>query len=645
MGKPFINDLQRLTRTYVWATGHDVSPLADALGRGVGRSLLAVGSGGSLTAADFACALHQGHTGRIARTATPLDLLAESAPCLGDLTVMILSAGGRNPDVVGATRSAGTREPRQLLVVCGTNGSPLSDLARSYDADVFEFPPPGGKDGFLATNTLVAFALLLYRGYRAASGLMSDLPPKLSQLLDGAEVEDANSAIDEECRRLWERDTLVVLHGPSTRSAALDLESKFTEGALGSVQLADFRNFAHGRHHWLAKRASTSAVLALVAAEDEELAARTLALLPRNEVPIACLRVKQESFIAGIASLVKVMFVVASAGRARGIDPGRPGVPAFGRKLYHLRAFSPRASRSWETAAIERKAGAPIATLEIRGDLAKWRAALNSFVNTLRITNFGAVVLDFDGTICDRRSRFVGLDAPVAEQLGRLLRSGLVLGIATGRGKSVRKDLTVCLEKRYHHQVWIGYYNGGHVRRLDEDLDSQQLEGSDDPLPAVQQALAADAWISAHAKVEARRMQLSVVKCAPVSETVLWESVAQLIAAEVPNAVSVVRSSHSVDVLAPGVSKRSLVERVRRELPAERAILCIGDRGRWPGNDYSLLQEPCSLSADEVSPDPRTCWNLANPGVRGVSATLRYLRALSVQKGTARFSIDEVRVP
>ncbi|MCE9583815.1 MAG: sucrose-6-phosphate hydrolase [Planctomycetes bacterium] len=574
-----------------------------------------------------------------------MDLVAESTQRLEDVTVMMLSAGGRNPDVMGATRSACTREPRQLLVLCGAIGSPLADLALSYDADVFEYPPPGGKDGFLATNTLIAFSLLLYRGYRAVSGLPSDLPPKLSQLLDGVEVEDASAAVDNECRRLWDRDTLVVLHGPSTRSAALDLESKFTEGALGTVQLADFRNYAHGRHHWLAKRASSSAVLALVTGEDEDLAARTLALLPRNEVPIVRLRVKQESFVASMTSLVKIMFVVASAGRARGIDPGRPSVPAFGRKLYHLRAFSPRATRSWETAAIERKAGEPIATLETRGELEKWRDALNSFVDTLRSTNFGALVLDYDGTICDRHARFRGLDAPVAEQLNRLLRSGLVLGIATGRGKSVRKDLAVCLEKRYHHRVWIGYYNGGHVRKLDEDLDPLQLEGSDDPLPAVQRALAADAWISAHTKIKAKRMQLSVVRCAPVSETVLWESVAQLIATEVPNAVSVVRSSHSVDVLAPGVSKRSLVERVRRDLPEERAILCIGDRGRWPGNDYSLLQEPCSLSADEVSPDPRTCWNLATPGVRGVSATLRYLRALTVKKGTARFTINEERAP
>jgi hypothetical protein len=60
------------------------------------------------------------------------------------------------------------------------------------------------------------------------------------------------------------------------------------------------------------------------------------------------------------------------------------------------------------------------------------------------------------------------------------------------------------------------------------------------------------------------------------------------------------------------------------------AVLCIGDRGRWPGNDFALLQEPYSLSVDEVSPDPNTCWNLAPPGHRGIQVTLDYLQSLEL---------------
>lgn len=70
------------------------------------------------------------------------------------------------------------------------------------------------------------------------------------------------------------------------------------------------------------------------------------------------------------------------------------------------------------------------------------------------------------------------------------------------------------------------------------------------------------------------------------------------------------RSGHSVDVVAPGVSKLAVVERVWQAVGVERDVLCIGDRGRWPGNDHVLLTISYSLSADEVSADPAACWNL-----------------------------------
>src|SRR5262249_53339365 len=93
-----------------------------------------------------------------------------------------------------------------------------------------------------------------------------------------------------------------------------------------------------------------------------------------------------------------------------------------------------------------------------------------------------------------------------------------------------------------------------------------------------------------------------------------------------------VESSHSLDVLAPGVSKQLVVEACKsaaamRGNPVD--ALCIGDRGRWPGNDYVLLSNPYSLSVDTVSPDPDTCWNIAPAGCRGVQATLAYLRAIN----------------
>jgi hypothetical protein len=72
----------------------------------------------------------------------------------------------------------------------------------------------------------------------------------------------------------------------------------------------------------------------------------------------------------------------------------------------------------------------------------------------------------------------------------------------------------------------------------------------------------------------------------------------------------------------------TVVERVAEMAGGGRPVLRIGDRGRWPGNDFSLLDSAHSLSADEVSPDPKGAWNLAQAGHRGSQATLGYLRTL-----------------
>src|SRR5262249_33714830 len=170
---------------------------------------------------------------------------------------------------------------------------------------------------------------------------------------------------------LWERQTIIVLYGTAGHPAALDLESKFTEAALGSIQMADYRNFAHGRHHWLAKRGGTTAVLALVTADDRAIANKMLRLIPAD-IPVARLDIPGRGFHTSVTALAMALYIVGLAGEACGIDPGRPGVPLFGRRMYNLRAFGALGASEpmlppHEALAIERKTGMPVATRRISG--------------------------------------------------------------------------------------------------------------------------------------------------------------------------------------------------------------------------------------------------------------------------------------
>ena len=98
-------------------------------------------------------------------------------------------------------------------------------------------------------------------------------------------------------------------------------------------------------------------------------------------------------------------------------------------------------------------------------------------------------------------------------------------------------------------------------------------------------------------------------------------------------------SSHSIDIIPLDISKTAVVRFVSSLCERSGATLCIGDAGEYPGNDFELLSEPYSLSCDQVSADSLTCWNFAPSSLRGVEATLFYLRHLFVRNGIAALRI------
>lgn len=640
MGRPYAEELTELPRTYRWALSVDISPLVTGLRRAASLPLVAIGSGGSLTVAEFAAGLHRDVSGCPAMAQTPLDAVA-SRMNLRDAAVLMTSAGGSNPDVLGSFDIIAAREPASFTVVCLKTATPLARrVARFPFADFVEISPPTERDGFLATNSLVALIVVLTRAYEAVFAYPLELPRTWAELLP----RNVTTALDRRLSTVWERKTLVVLHGPSTRVAAVDLESRFTEAALQNVWIADYRNFAHGRHHWLAKQQDSTAVLAFVTPDDEELASRTLALIP-DSVPLVCEEIPFSGVTATIAALGRVIHVAAGAGRAKAIDPGRPGVPGFGRRIYHLNAFRRRALPQPGQIAIERKTGKSVETLSSLGVLKFWHDAYCSFTDAIKDVVFKSVAIDYDGTLCGETDRFGDLQPQVAKELLRVLRGGVAVGIATGRGKSVRTALREALPEKYWDRVVVGYYNGGDVGLLsDEKPDGTPRVG--EQLAEIAGALRSNRLLCHLAKLELRIPQITIEPKRQTDADDVWGIIESVIQGLHVPGTSLLRSSHSMDVLAPGVDKRAVVQRLR-ELhgPSDGPTLCIGDKGRYPGNDYLLLSLPHSLSVDETSLDPETCWNVAPLGVRRVAACVYYLRALSITRRGAHVGaiVSEVR--
>jgi hydroxymethylpyrimidine pyrophosphatase-like HAD family hydrolase len=651
MGRPYAVELEELDATYAWSIGAPISELARSVARCVHHPLIAVGSGGSLTSAHFAGLLHTRFTGQASQTLTPYEL-ATASQSFADTAILICSAGGSNPDVITAAELVLKRMPHQLFAVTTRSGSPLQERLESASwPDCHAFSTPTKKDGFLATNSLLATIVLLTRAYETWAGVAPSLPTTLDGLMH---ANQSRTAFFAECRErlapLVTRATLVVLHGATTKPAAMDVESRFTEAALANVQPADFRNFAHGRHHWLARHGAHSAVLAF-ADDGDEIARRTLALIPR-EIPRWQVSV-EPSVRGALAAVCQSLFFAAIAGASNELDPGRPHVPTFGRKLYHLKAMPtlyPGSADADErmNLAIERKSGLPLTSLAIQGQFDSWSQAYDAFVDRLAKGRLRAIVLDYDGTLCSQRRRLLGLSAPIAKRLNTLLAAGLTVAVATGRGKSVREALCHHITAAEHRaRVIVGYHNGAEIVPLADESCLQSDRALAPELDAIARMLRDSVIITRHATVEAKGKQIAL-ELLPVGDSmVLWEEAARIVQQYGPHGVSVVTSSHSVDIIAPGVSKSAVVDYLVQQLrlPNEGAdsILCIGDRGRGAGNDADLLRHPLSLSVDEVSAEPTTCWGIAEPGRRFDLACLEYLLRLRPTKSGTRFDVKGVK--
>jgi len=642
LGKPYETELALLGDTYAWSHSFDLDRFVSAVAATADKSLVAIGSGGSLSAAHLVALLHRRLASRNARAATPLDVRQDD-DVLRETAYLLLSAGGGNGDILDVFRHLVVREPDALSAIVGRPDSKLADRSGNHQyVDLLECDFPAGRDGFLATNSLLAFSVLITRAWLEVFAPRTRLPSTITRLPALRSLGRRwERKLDVLCQPLWERSNLIVIHSTSLLPAAWDLESKFTEAALGNLQFGDFRHFAHGRHHWLAKRGDDAAVLILVADEDQELARRTSALIP-EDVPCVTLNIDGNLAEVSIAGIVLAMHIAGSAGRARGIDPGRPGVPGFGRKLYNLRPGRAAAADVAQPAISmlrKHRAGAQC------GDSNSLQPALDGFLSRLRKQRFRAVVFDYDGTLCGRFEKTTGPSDAIRSGICSLLDAGIQIGIATGRGGSVRRDLQAFVPADRWSQVLLGYYNGSVVVSLEEKHDPAHEQACPE-LREIERCIRRDPQLkSCVTKIDTRGRQISL-QAKPSTPPPVLRAIAEDIVrgAAVPG-VRVLWSTHSVDILASGVSKLAVLEALSANhgWGDDEPVLTVGDLGCAPGNDFELLAEPYSLSVAQVSPDSASGWNVAPAGYLGPQAAVVYLNAMIAKDGRFRIDVNRLK--
>ena len=631
MGKPFKGELKKLSETIRWAEQQDVTRIARFLfAENKQIPLVCIGSGGSLSACHYAAQLYQQRNGVLAQAMTPLQLMYSGREVLRSSKLLFLSASGKNKDILNAIKYGVKNNEMGMMSLTLRKNNPTEELLGKYPKvqrwceDI-----PSEKDGFLATNSLIATFTLLNRSFDG-----EPVGEKIS--FDGTYSKNYEF-------NLANIQNFIVLYGAAGEPVAWDIESKLTEAALGSALLSDYRNFGHGRHHWFAKRGENSCVIALVTPVERELAYKTIGCLPKS-VPVIFIETELQTTAASIDMLLKAFRFVNDLGEARGIDPGKPGVPGYGRVLYNLDYFKLTnrilpVQKTLEVAVL-RKLG-----VAGRDNTPLWEhysVACQRFVHQLNRGKFTTIAFDYDGTLSapDRKSRFTNrLCDEIRDALIPLLENGALIVVATGRGKSVGDSFMNTIDHKYWPLIKVGYYNGACLLPLGEEAKLKGMK--DKPLDSELKALSEELRKrlpkdDIQYELSSRSQQLSIEEVQSASDAeVLYATCCEIIWDKQLQGIRVWRSSHSMDIVVyREVSKRRVIEDPDH-------TLCIGDYGTVEGNDYEMLTSKFSLSVDRVSKNAESCWNIAPSGMKGLDATLYYISRMKVNEGkiTCKFSV------
>jgi len=635
MGRRYKQELEELALTRARVPERAAKELGQAALAASESGLIVVASGGAKVVAEWACRLHRLAFGSAAVALTPLEYAAIRAPVRA--TTWLVSSGGRHSDIHEAANAAKLRGDGRVVGILGQANTPLEHwLSQEGLGSSISLQLPGGADGFLATNSVWSMACTLARAYTPF------IPEDDSADLSESALEEVLRWAKNDASRMAKNDAsskeLVLIHDVWSALGAQDLETRLIEASLSNVWISDFRNFGHGRHYWIADRTERSAVLALWTPAADGLVEQSLAQLP-DSLHLERVRVPYDGLRGALASLAWSIHATDHWADALDRDPGRPGVPSFGERLYEGGFPYPKAPLvSQTTWAIGRKHSSIVLTNE---HASVWKDGYRRALARVD-TTIPAVVMDFDGTLIESAKRYEPLEQVIVAQLHRLLEAGLWIGIATGRGDSVQTSLQNAIPQLLRNRILVGYHNGAQVSLLDHPVEGLDDSPTDPIFKRVCEVLERDLQATGLATLRIRAKQLTLTPTLGLSLDDTCRAARESLSRQGLDQIGIWLSSHSVDVVATGCSKLRVVDQIAALAGCNASqVLRIGDRGAWPGNDWELLSGPLSLSVDECSSDLESCWNLVPPELRGPKATAYLLARLQSTEGGMRLLFQE----
>lgn len=630
----FAQKLATLVGTVRAGVDGPIDDVAQALRGGVGRPAIAIGSGGSAIMAEYfaRCRSTLGHG--ITHVQTPMDFVVMQDDVAGH-DVWIFSAGADNADAAAAlTAALGSSATNIILVTVNAQGASALAAGRANRAKLIVIPVAEKKDGFLATHSLVA----MVTGLLAAANSLSngsrrtDVVGRLA-----SEVERIAASSGSAVPDFRPGDAVIVLYDPQCRTLATLIETSLWETAIAPVQLADFRNFAHGRHVWAARHTDQMLIIAIVAATSRNIWSAIRAALPESVRSLETDLSHAGRFRTAV-SIVEGLGIVRALGEVSGIDPGKPGRGDFAGEIYDDPGLA-QLARKLEPAVRHKLAAVQLhddpecpATTAIE--------ARQHWLEAVADASIGGIVLDYDGTVVSTDARLDPPGSEIISEITRLADAGIAIGFATGRGGSAGIALRQALPTRLHRNITVGYYNGGHVRTLDVNIENDQPP-SNPHLSELADWIEERDLLAPGVSLKRDAVQITIKHC-EITEPAGFPASIGIFPAIADGRLKALSSHHSFDLLPAETTKTTVTKAMRQAIGADGQVLAIGDSGEPNGNDAELLGEPPSVSVDGVCGHLHGCWSLFGRSSSGPDALLRILRALRVENGHARLDLDSL---
>lgn len=614
MGRLFNEELDEIGTTNRYYKGSNVDRLISFTIQSIGTPILAVGSGGSFSVAKAYEKMVVGLSG-VCKAITPAELLSEKGA--KNQFIILFTAGGNNSDIVNAYEYTRLIEPLNYLVVCLSSSSKVEKhCKKNHDRRCLAYPLPGKRDGFLAVNSIIAFLTMFQMVNTYISGENSSV-----------EIQREDISVDS---KFLEKGNVIALSGWYLSAVAIDFESKCAEAGLLAVQPIALRNFVHGRHNWISKKRDDTAIVAFIEPKERKVLTSILKNIP--SIPTIIIESKHDGFLSILEVFPRMLSLVQQEGKARGIDPGRPGVQDFGKKTYHT-SFSlvaadkdqKRRRRSLAIRALYRKNPHAMHVQDIEAGETQYR----QFIDKIGQTHYDSLVLDYDGTIIERDNTESTVYQDIIKQLVEFAERGIKIGFATGRGSSIVRQLKRNIPEYLWGQISIACYNGSctfHLDQSETELESQKtceaiVQGKS-LFKSITHLLGTFGIQEEHVQIRRYQASIKTTDMTHYKKATICKALKEHIALHANN-LQLIVSDHSFDLAPSHVSKTAIAKELNKD--HARTTLYIGDAGALYGSDFAILNKFDGLSVNLVSSINEGCWNLASLGNYGPNATKEYL--------------------